>query len=294
MKVSICIPAYKYPHFLKRCIDSILVQDFKDYELIITDDSPDDALEKLVLTYNDDRIHYNKNEKPLGSPRNWNECIKKAKGEYIKILHHDDWLATNESLTKYVALLDNNPDANIAFSGCYDIKENGDKKLHIAKPSFLKELEKEPEVVYKGNQLGAPSVCIFRNHRNYFFDTQLVWLVDTDFYIRVISENNKFIYSTEILVNIGISEHQITRQCMDDILITIKENIYVFYKFRLEKKSSTYRHKLVRILGRNKIFSDLSLKKSIPDTRFRMTKKDSLLAYYYFIKKRIGNIIRPQ
>jgi len=291
MKVSICIPAYKQPVFLKRCLDSVLEQDFSDYEIIITDDSPDNVLLELVSTYNNNHIRYYKNEKPLGSPRNWNEGIKKAQGEYVKILHHDDWLATPHSLGKFVTMLDNNPDINIAFSGCCDVNENGDKKIHIAKPSFLKELEKEPETVYRGNQLGAPSVCVFRNHKDYLFDPQLVWMVDSDFYIRVISGNNKFVYSPELLVNIGISEHQITQQCMSDITISIKEKIYLFEKFELDKKSVAYRNTLIRVLGRNKIFNNKSLNKILNNTGFLMTERDSLLTYYYFIKKKIRSLI---
>ncbi len=81
MKVSICIPAYKHPHFLKRCLDSVLEQDFSDYEIVITDDSPDNTLQKLVsATYNDDRIRYYKNEKPLGSPPQLERSYKESTG----------------------------------------------------------------------------------------------------------------------------------------------------------------------------------------------------------------------
>ena len=290
MKVSICIPAYKQLQFLKRCLDSILEQEFTDYEIIITDDSPDDALRKLAETYNDKRICYYKNEKPLGSPLNWNEGIRKAKGEYIKILHHDDWLASPQSLGEYVALLDNNPDADIAFSGSCDIKGKAVYKKHIAKDSFLQELKTRPETLYMGNRLGAPSVCIFRNHKNFFFDPNLIWLVDIDFYIRVVSESKGFAYSRKTLVYIGISEHQITRICLTDTTIRVKENIYLFNKFGLGNKSSSYRNTLIRTLGRNKIFSDKSLNKIIPDAGFQFSRKDSLIAYYYYIKKKIRSL----
>lgn len=56
MKVSICIPAYKQPEFLKRCLDSVFEQSYTDYEVIITDDSPDNEIEKLVNTYSDNQI----------------------------------------------------------------------------------------------------------------------------------------------------------------------------------------------------------------------------------------------
>jgi len=290
MKVSICIPAYKQPQFLKRCLNSIFEQDFTDYEIIITDDSPDDTLQRLTETYDDKRICYYKNEKPLGSPLNWNEGIKKAKGGYIKILHHDDWLATPQSLGKYVALLDDNPEANIAFSGSCDIKGKAVHKKHIAKDSFLKELKTCPETIFLGNHLGAPSVCIFRNHKNFFFDPNLIWLVDIDFYIRAISTNNEFAYSSEVLVYIGISEHQITQQCMSDTMISLKEKMYVFNKFSLNNKSWAFHNNLIRAFGRNNIFGNKSLYKILPDSGFQLTGKDSLVAYYYYIKKKIRNL----
>ena len=46
--VSICIPTYKQIPYLKKCIESVLKQDFEDYELIITDDSPDDSVEVFL------------------------------------------------------------------------------------------------------------------------------------------------------------------------------------------------------------------------------------------------------
>jgi glycosyltransferase involved in cell wall biosynthesis len=46
--VSICIPTYKQTEYLKKCLESILAQDFKDYELIISDDTPDDTIELFL------------------------------------------------------------------------------------------------------------------------------------------------------------------------------------------------------------------------------------------------------
>lgn len=109
MKVSICIPAYNNEVSLKRCLDSVLIQDFEDYEIVITDDSPSNVIAQLVSGYNNSKIHYYKNTENLGSPENWNRALSLAKGEYIKIIHHDDWFSSNDSLDKFVALLDTNP-----------------------------------------------------------------------------------------------------------------------------------------------------------------------------------------
>lgn len=291
MKVSICIPAYKHINFLKRCLDSILEQEFSDYEVVITDDSPDDSLQRFVETYSDQRIQYFKNERSLGSPLNWNEGIKKAKGEYIKILHHDDWFSSSQSLSKFVQLLDENPNADIAFSASCDIDANNNSKPHIASDIFLTSLKKEAETIYTGNQLGAPSVCIFRN-KDYVFDPNLIWLVDIDFYIQVImAGNNTFAFTPDILVNIGVSEFQITRQCLTETKVRISEKIYLYRKYNLQNKSAKYRKSLLRYMGREGIFNTANLKKVLPDSDFTFTGSDSLWAYIYYIKKKIRNLL---
>ena len=49
---SICIPAYKNTDYLKRLLDSISIQTFRDFEVIITDDSPDETVSTFINNYN--------------------------------------------------------------------------------------------------------------------------------------------------------------------------------------------------------------------------------------------------
>jgi glycosyltransferase involved in cell wall biosynthesis len=73
VKVSVCIPAYKQKELLARCLDSLLLQGFKDFEVIITDDTPDDSIADFVKGFKSDfPLHYYRNVIPLGSPANWN------------------------------------------------------------------------------------------------------------------------------------------------------------------------------------------------------------------------------
>jgi glycosyltransferase involved in cell wall biosynthesis len=71
-KVSICIPAYKRPGLMKICLDSICKQIFTDYEVIITDDSPNNEVSEIVddFKYKIKNLKYFKNEKRMGSPEN--------------------------------------------------------------------------------------------------------------------------------------------------------------------------------------------------------------------------------
>src|SRR3989344_6387452 len=99
VKVSICIPTYKQVDYLRKTLNSVLVQDFHDYELIITDDSSDDSVKNLLKEFDfKGKLKYYHNKIALGSPANWNYSLKQATGEYIKILHHDDFFTADNSL----------------------------------------------------------------------------------------------------------------------------------------------------------------------------------------------------
>lgn len=96
--ITIAIPTYRRPDLLKETIDSALNQkDFYDYEVIVVDndDSINFETQKLIESYNDDRILYYRNEKNLGMTGNWNKCIELSRGEWITILHDDDMLYPN-------------------------------------------------------------------------------------------------------------------------------------------------------------------------------------------------------
>ncbi|HVG40418.1 MAG TPA: glycosyltransferase family 2 protein, partial [Chitinophagaceae bacterium] len=99
--ISICIPAYKRPENIARLLQSISIQTCKNYEIIITDDSPDDSLIKVLQKYSHLPIQYYKNETALGTPANWNYGISKASGEWIKLMHDDDWFSSEKSLQHF-------------------------------------------------------------------------------------------------------------------------------------------------------------------------------------------------
>src|SRR5436853_6661036 len=95
--ISICIPAFKRTDFLKKLLASIRMQDFLDFEVIVTDDSPGKDVEDLCSAYSDVPIAYYKNLQRLGTPENWNEAIRKANGKWIKLMHDDDWFSNTNS-----------------------------------------------------------------------------------------------------------------------------------------------------------------------------------------------------
>src|SRR5215213_9554314 len=97
--ISICIPAFKRVEYLARLLDSVKKQRFRDFEVIITDDSPAEEVRNLAEKYRYDfELKYSKNASPLGTPENWNAAIRQARGEWIKLMHDDDWFRNEDSL----------------------------------------------------------------------------------------------------------------------------------------------------------------------------------------------------
>lgn len=99
-RFSVIIPSYNTGSYISSCINSVLSQTFKDYEIIVVDDcSSDNGLTESVLnTFSDIKVfHTEKNSGP-GSARNIG--IANASGEYILFLDSDDTFSSNDVLEK--------------------------------------------------------------------------------------------------------------------------------------------------------------------------------------------------
>lgn len=89
---SIIIPTYNRAKIIKRAIDSILLQTFQDFELIVVDDGSCDNTEMVVKEYTDARIIYLYKENG-GQNSALNRGLQEAKGKYIAFCDSDDkWL----------------------------------------------------------------------------------------------------------------------------------------------------------------------------------------------------------
>ena len=104
-KFSIVIPVYNVEKYIKRCLDSVFNQSFKDFEVIVVNDGTKDNSMDIVENY-DVKIITQKNQ-GLSVARNTG--VKKAKGEYIIFLDSDDYIE-KDLLKNINKSLDNNPD----------------------------------------------------------------------------------------------------------------------------------------------------------------------------------------
>lgn len=92
---SVIIPTFNRKPFLKKAIDSVLDQNYQNFELIVVDDGSNDNTDKLISSYKDKRLTcLRQNNTGVSSARN--KGLKAAKGDFIAFLDSDDWWESNK------------------------------------------------------------------------------------------------------------------------------------------------------------------------------------------------------
>lgn len=97
---SVVIPTYNREHFLKATIAITLLQTFKDFEIIISNNCSTDNTREVVKTFKDKRIRYFENKKNIGAEPNIKKAMSYARGKYIFSLGDDDFILSEDTLEK--------------------------------------------------------------------------------------------------------------------------------------------------------------------------------------------------
>lgn len=244
-KVSLCIPCYNQTQHLKKTLDSIVNQDYQDYELIISDDSTDDRVLELIQNHRipNEKIRYYKNSPSLGTPENWNFAIEKSQGSYIKIMHHDDYFISEKSLSELVNLLEKSPKADFAFCAA-EVRDLGSdsKRLHYCPKWRLELLKGFPESLFLGNIIGSPSATIFRKNAYVPFDGRYKWVVDFDFYIKILKKNPIFSFTHKALTCNVFDSHNVTNFCEKKAEVDLIEHLELFNELLNDNSTLQFRY----------------------------------------------------
>ncbi len=235
--ISICIPTYemhgKATELLTRSFNMLKKQTYKNFEIIISDNSEDDVIKNLCKNpdYQSLNIKYFQNPRKGLAP-NTNEAIKKASGQLIKILFMDDFLANENSLKDIV----DNFKGNWLVSGCGHDKGDG-KIFNIHFPIYNRNMH------LGKNTIGSPSVLTIKNEDIMFFDENLSWVVDCDYYKRLYDKYGKPDILNKVNVIIGLGEHQTTNHLENKS----KQREYLYIEKKYTGKIS-YKNKLLKLL----------------------------------------------
>ena len=205
--VSVIIPAYNRGWILTEAIDSVLAQDFEDYELIVVDDGSTDNTRAILDTYGQDIIVLRQVNKGVSAARNLG--IAEAEGQLVAFLDSDDlWLP--RKLSRQVEFFKSNPDALINQTEEIWMR-NGvrvNPKNRHRKPSgmiFERSL---------GLCLVSPSAVMIR--RTLFdavgiFDENLPACEDYDLWLRISCQYPVHLIDTPLIIKRGGHEDQLSK-----------------------------------------------------------------------------------
>ncbi len=126
-KVSVIIPTFNRAQFIRRTIDSVLNQTYRDYEIIIIDDGSTDNTKEVVESYGDKVRYYRQANNGVATARNTG--IAKADGEYIAFLDSDDIFLT-ENLETKISFFESHPNEYWVYSDWQYVDEKGNLLQH--------------------------------------------------------------------------------------------------------------------------------------------------------------------
>jgi glycosyltransferase involved in cell wall biosynthesis len=153
---SVMIPAYNCAGYLEVALKSVLDQDpgvaLMQIE-VIDDHSTDADVGAIVERLGKGRVGYFRQEKNVGSLRNFETCLNRSKGQWIHLLHGDDFVAPG-FYREIRALFEAYPDAGAAFTGFYYIGPEG----AVLYPNRI--LTKKSGYVDNWREVIAQSQCI--------------------------------------------------------------------------------------------------------------------------------------
>lgn len=208
--ISIVIPSYNNLDLLKQSLFSVLYQKNIELEIIIVDDSTTNTIKKFIEKLNSQKIKFFKNNPSKGAVNNWNYGLTLAKGRFVTILHHDEYYEDTENQLYY--LLKNSNNSDIVVSKVNVIKnENESYGLFLNK--YLKSLilNYAPSVLFFYNFIGPMSTVILKNEKKIYFNSNLRWYVDVDWYYRIFKKKQIRYFDCYIIKSVLNHDEKITK-----------------------------------------------------------------------------------
>lgn len=233
-EVSVIMPVYNGGSFLKNAIESVLCQTISDFEFIIINDGSVDDTEDIILSFNDKRIVYVRNETNLRLIKTLNKGIDMAKGKYIARMDADDISLKNRFEVQLK--LFNQPNVDIVNGRFFILDNNGE---YFYKPKTQLSLSDEAlsYIITLQNLICHPAVMVksslLRKYK-YLDQPSIVHVEDFDLWNRMILDKHKCVTTDEpvLLYRDNFSSINHSNQEEQAYNINALKKRYLFERFR--------------------------------------------------------------
>jgi glycosyltransferase involved in cell wall biosynthesis len=190
--ISICIPVYNGARTIRATIQSVLDQDFKDFEICIVENASSDDTFQVVQSFEDERIRIVSNNKTVPAWENWSIATSMARGKWIKLVCADDLLDHNA-----LSLLNNYsesfPEARVICGTRNVVDENGVQILgarRIVEAEQFIDIPKFQKMICRvgSNPLGESLCWMWQREVGIqigSFSDQWQYFIDLDYWLRL-------------------------------------------------------------------------------------------------------------
>lgn len=222
---SVIIPTYNREERLNICLDSLVNQTYKNFEVIVCDDGSEDNTKEVIELFKDKLSLKYMWEKNWGGPaRPRNNGIKIAHGEWICFLDSDDWWYPNklQECLKYLPYYD------FIYHDMHIYTAKGKQKWHVSQGRHLSKVPYE-DLILNGNGISNSTVVVRKSILDktgkISEDYNLIAVEDYDYWIKIATITPNFYYIPKCLAGYWIGSANISFS-KDPI-----ENLeYLFYK----------------------------------------------------------------
>lgn len=181
--VSVIIPMYNAEKYIKKAIDSILSQSYKNIEIIIVDDCSTDNSYKIVEAINDNRIQLYKNKINSKISKTLNFALSKTNGEFIARMDADD-ISIENRLEKQIEYLNKNENLDFCSTA---IRFFGEKEQELF---YSQDLQRIKDTILTGSPFcHASTVFRYRIKKNLFYKDEFTTAEDLDLFSRLLKQN---------------------------------------------------------------------------------------------------------
>jgi len=224
-RVSVLLLTYNRPQFIGKAIESILAQQFQEWELLVVHDGPNQEIPVVMEEWRkrDNRILYFHREIPGNIAEASNFGLAQARGEYIAVLDDDDYWAAPDKLSKQVGFLDGHRDHCCCGGGVIVVDPSGREQMRYLKPEHDEQIKRR---ALMANPL-AHSTTLYRREsalRTGGYDETLAGFQDWDLWLKL-GKQGKLYNFPEYFLNYRVwqgsgSFHQSKGNTASALLIT--------------------------------------------------------------------------
>lgn len=285
--VSVIIPVYNSERFLRRCLDSVIAQDYEGFEIILVDDGSTDnsgtICEEYAEKYANIAVYHKKNE---GASLARKYGLGKTKGRYVCFIDSDDWVVPYY-ISKLYTLIEK---YNVNVSACsiqrVKISNNRHSNIRDVNQSSVLQYEELMPRFFKYEFWGFPGkLYLSSSLRSLDYPKATI---GEDYYVmaQLFSKERQIAYTEESLYYYEYHENSLSHQKLSNKAFEEFENVKAAYEY-IAKNMPEYADYALS----NVVETCVKLYSLVKDKEKRMDYKVHLSSISSFLKKHFKDII---